>query len=180
MPTFTKNKKVFHLPVSDVPRSTKRLSFTWRAVAVMSVLPALRYSGMYPPWYLCLTLVGVAGAICCENSSILVHKRLNLLERYKEGAAIGYMFVAITWTLALSFMQWGMMSASLAQTHRLTLATRPISTVIIYGFWGLFAFSLGWTSLHVSKGRRAWRKVESSTAIILNPLDGEATGLQRR
>jgi hypothetical protein len=142
-----------------------RPSFMWKAVAVTSLLPALQYAGMYPPWYLCLTMMAFAGATCCEESSTLVRNRLDLLSAYKEKVAFGYMLVAITWAFALSLMQWSMMSVSCARTRHLASDYSLSSTVTMGVFWGLFAFSWGWTTTHDWRGRKALWLSRSATII---------------
>jgi hypothetical protein len=114
----------------------------------------VRYAGMYPPWYLCLTIMGFVGAACCEESSILARNRLDLLGAYKEKIACGYMLVAITWVFALSFLQSSMISVPYARTHHLTPGHSLSSTLTMYVLWGLFAFSWAWTTTHDWRGRR--------------------------
>jgi hypothetical protein len=109
---------------------------------------------MYPPWCLSLTIAAMAGATCCEKSSILAFNRLDLLSACKEKVAYGYMLVAITWVFALSFLQSSMIFVSYARTHHLTPDHSLSSTLTMYVLWGLFAFSWGWTTTHDWRGRK--------------------------
>ena len=155
MLTLKNDSKILH-SARLTARLALRPSLAWKAIVVLSLLPALWYAGMYPPWYLCLTIVAFAGATCCDESRALARSRLDLLDAYKDKVAFGYSLTAMTWAVALSLAQSNMIAESWSVAQHLVPNHSAGGKATIAVIWGVFAFSWGWTMRQERRGRKAF------------------------
>lgn len=132
-------------------RIVTRACTIWRMIAVIGVYPFFRHVGLTnSPTCLFFPVLAFLGGICCETSSRLATRRLDLDGDYKVKTCWGYLILALAWVSAVCLSGFGFIIGPATSS-----GGRPGVAYILGGAiaWLIFGAAWVWTTILELNGR---------------------------